>query len=122
MLIKFGLVGVLNTVVDLAVFMLLTAIGAAYLPAQIVSYGCGVLNSYIFNKKWTFRSGGAKDAGEISRFLLVNLGSLAVASVLLEWLYGIAELPLFVSKLIATLAGVLINYAGSRYWVFRAHP
>ncbi len=56
--IKFALVGLLNTAVDVAIFFLLTWVNTPYVAAQVVSYSCGAANSYLLNKFWTFRSSG----------------------------------------------------------------
>ncbi|QYR22797.1 GtrA family protein [Paenibacillus sp. sptzw28] len=119
-MLKFGLVGAVNTAVDLIVFTLLTAQGLPYLAAQIISYSCGVLNSYLLNRSWTFRHGSSRKGKEIIRFIIVNLTALAVSSALLTWLYRPdgSALTLPASKLIVTCASMVINYAGSRYWVF----
>jgi putative flippase GtrA len=54
--LKFCLVGGVNTGIDFALFALLTLAGLPYLAAQVISYSCGVLNSYFINGKWTFHS------------------------------------------------------------------
>jgi putative flippase GtrA len=118
MLLRFGFVGGLNTGVDLAIFALLTTQGISALPAQVIAYSCGVLNSYVWNKNWTFRSARKRDNRTIIRFLLINLIALTAATALLKGLYGGSGLSLLVCKLIATAASLIINYAGSRYWVF----
>ncbi|MBO7747624.1 GtrA family protein [Paenibacillus sp. MWE-103] len=118
-LLKFGAVGLLNTGADLLAFGALTAAGCPVLAAQALSYGCGMLNSYLLNRSWTFRSRAGR-MQELPRFALLNLAVLAVVSWLLELLHAQAGLPLLPSKLLATGAGMLINYAGSRYWVFGA--
>ena len=41
-MIKFGSVGIINTLVDLAIFTLLTALGVTAVPAQVVSYAAGL--------------------------------------------------------------------------------
>ncbi len=93
-LIKFGIVGVLNTLVDLVVtgllqrgFALLTAavILTYYIP-KVIGYGCGVLNSYLLNSSWTFREERKRDLREIVSFLAVNLITLGL-SLLLMWLF-----------------------------------
>ncbi|SEG73944.1 GtrA family protein [Paenibacillus sp. UNC499MF] len=118
-LMKFGLVGLLNTGVDFAAFLLLTAAGVPYLTGQIIAYLLGVLNSYMLNRSWTFRSRKGGSTREIAKFFLINLISLAVSAVLLQWAYSALGLPLITGKLAATFASSWINYAGSRYWVFR---
>jgi putative flippase GtrA len=117
-LLKFCFVGAVNTAVDLIVFMLLTAGGMLYMPAQYISYGAGICNSYLLNSSWTFRGAGKRNRREISRYIAVSLLSLTVASIILEVLHEHTRLTLFVCKLVATAGSVSVNYAGSRYWVF----
>lgn len=118
-LIQFGLVGLLNTGIDLGVFTLLIWVSTPVIPAQIVSYGCGVLNSYILNSRWTFGAVRAqKRKHELLRFILVNLAALTLSSLLLKALYASTGMNLTLCKLAATAASILVNYAGSRYLVF----
>ena len=47
---KFGLVGVLNTLIDIALFWLLYSVfGVPYLVANVLSFGAGMLNSFVMN-------------------------------------------------------------------------
>ncbi|MDI6710797.1 MAG: GtrA family protein [Bacillota bacterium] len=61
---RFCIVGVGNTAVDLASFLLLTLGGVPYLPAQALSYAAGMANSFFVNRRWTFRAAGQADASE----------------------------------------------------------
>ncbi|MCJ8014727.1 GtrA family protein [Paenibacillus sp. KQZ6P-2] len=117
-LFKFCAVGGMNTVVDFAVFALLIAGGTPVMPAQWLSYGCGVLNSYVWNRNWTFRHAKKRGYSEITRFLAINVAALIVTSLLLQLLAERFAWPITICKLIATSAGFLINFMGSRYWVF----
>lgn len=117
-LIKFSLVGVLNTGVDVAVFFLLTWSGVPYVTAQVVSYSCGAANSYLLNKMWTFRSSGLSPA-EIIRFAVVNLISLGISVVALKLLHDTAGLDLTIAKAGATVSALAANFLGNKLWVFR---
>ena len=61
-MVKFALVGVVNTAVDVGLFWVLQAVlGVPYLIANVISYSAGTLNSFVLNKVWTFaetRHGG----------------------------------------------------------------
>jgi putative flippase GtrA len=116
--IKFALVGLLNTGVDVAIFFLLTWIGIQYVAAQVVSYSCGAANSYLLNKVWTFRSCGLSYA-EIVRFTTVNLISLGISVVVLSLLHGTAGLELAAAKGGATVCALAANFLGNKLWVFR---
>ncbi len=57
--IRFGIVGVLNTGITLAViFVLMKVLGVHYALSNVIGYLLGSLNSFMLNKKWTFRSKG----------------------------------------------------------------
>ncbi|MBE7678903.1 GtrA family protein [Paenibacillus sp. P13VS] len=120
-LIKFGIVGVMNTAVDALVFTMLDALGTPALIAQVISYSCGVLNSYWWNGRWTFRDARRQGANnELMRFVITNLIVLALSSLILFLSDNILGLTLVISKAAATLLGMILNYIASRYWVFRA--
>jgi putative flippase GtrA len=116
--IKFALVGLLNTGVDVAIFFLLTRIGIYYVAAQTVSYSCGAANSYLLNKVWTFRSCGLSYS-EIVRFAAVNLISLGISVVVLSLLHDTAGLDLAAAKGGATLSALAVNFLGNKLWVFK---
>lgn len=116
--IVFGLVGILNTGVDVAAFTLLTWWRLPWLAAQVVAYGCGVLNSFLMNRKFTFQQQGALTKG-LLRFLLLNVVTLGITSGCMAFLHDQMGIPLWISKGAATLLGVVLNFAGSRWWVFR---
>ncbi|MFS0869354.1 GtrA family protein [Paenibacillus xylanilyticus] len=120
-LIKFGIVGVMNTAVDALVFTLLAALGTPVLIAQVISYSCGVVNSYWWNGSWTFRDARRQSKkNELLRFLITNLFVLAFSSLMLFLSNSILGWNLVISKAAATLSGMFLNYIASRYWVFRA--
>ncbi|MGY5483987.1 GtrA family protein [Paenibacillus sp. ALE2] len=119
-MIRFGIVGLVNTGVDYIIFMLLAWTGVPVVVAQIISYSCGTANSYILNSKWTFGKQREKNTNksQLLKFIVINLIVLGITSLLLQVLQTETELPLALGKLIATAAGMIINYIGSRYWVF----
>ncbi|MBU8787312.1 MULTISPECIES: GtrA family protein [Bacillus] len=117
-LLRFGTVGIGNTLIDCGVFFLLTALNVPYLIAQVCSYTAGILNSYIWNRTWTFRVKEKVCGQEIIRFLIINL---AASGIIFLLLYGLqkAGLSLVSSKVTATVGGMVINFIGNRLWVFQ---
>jgi len=117
--LRFCTVGLGNTAIDILCFFVLTISGVPYLAAQIAAYSAGMVNSYICNRHWTFRMRTSSDGKEMLRFLAVNLVSLGFSSLLLLVCYDVGRQALWISKLIATGGGLLLNYAGSHWWVFQ---
>ncbi|MFE5317095.1 GtrA family protein [Paenibacillus sp. NPDC056579] len=118
-MIRFSIIGSLNSGIDIAVFAALTSISIHYLLAQGIAFFCGVINSYACNRSWTFQQQGKADHREFVKFLVLNGVVLLFTSWVLSILYTQAGLPLLVSKLASAMAGALINFTGSRWWVFR---
>ncbi|WP_066325289.1 GtrA family protein [Anoxybacteroides amylolyticum] len=116
-LVRFVIVGIGNTLVDFGVFFLLTSIGVPYVWAQLCSYSAGAINSYVWNRIWTFRVQEKALVQQFFQFIILNLLSLGTTVVLLQ-LLQLTGLSLFMSKVTVTIAGMAINFIGSRFWVF----
>lgn len=116
--LRFCTVGLGNTAVDFTAFFLLTLGGVPYLLAQVLSYSAGVINSYILNRKWTFRVARKANIQEAASFIIVNGFSLLVSSSLFAVLHDVNHLNLWLCKLTVTAAGIIVNFMGSRLWVF----
>lgn len=118
-LLRFCIVGFANMTVDFAVFFVLTYYGMRYLPAQVLSYSAGVVNSFILNRTWTFRLTSRPQMAEIVKFCCLNGASLGVSTGILFIAQDMFQLNLWLGKLAATAGGVAVNFIGSRCWVFR---
>lgn len=56
-LIKYGIIGVGNTLITLVVFYVVnTVCGASYAVANVLGYVLGLINSFIWNRNWVFRT------------------------------------------------------------------
>ena len=119
-LVKYNMVGVVNTLVDFAVYQLLTFLGLHYGAAQCISYGCGILNSYFFNSRWTFQKDSGRNRGEFAAFVTVNLVSMGLSVLLLKFCYDTLNIQSnLISKAIVTPVVMLVNFSGSKLFVFK---
>lgn len=56
-IIKYGLVGVFNTLLTLAtIYICKSLIGISPMVSNVIGYIVGLINSFIWNKNWVFRS------------------------------------------------------------------
>lgn len=131
--IKFVLVGVLNTLVDLAVLNVLILVsgvssGFGYSVFKGISFTVAVINSYFLNKFWTFKvqkMGGAKK--EFAQFFTVSLIgfgiNVGVASLVVNVVgpqFGIApKIWANIGAICATLVGMTWNFLGYKFIVFK---
>jgi putative flippase GtrA len=119
--LRFVVVGATNTLVSWCAYAVVTSLGLHYLLASTVAFGLGVVNSYVLNRRWTFRS-RAQRTPELLRFTVVQMVGLGVDLVLL---YAIVE-GLGIAHLIAQAlvfpAASALTFGLSRRWAFRARP
>src|SRR5579884_386299 len=127
---RFCLVGCLNTFIDIAVFALL----AWRFPTSNVwfvllynSLGCiaASINSFYWNKYWTFRVKQTTTSKELMRFALIALGSMAIHDAIV---LGVSQtFPIFITggwlwtnglKVCAILGTMLLSFISMRLWVF----
>ena len=76
-LLKFGITGVMNTAVDFVVYTVLVSVCSMGLyVSQVISYCCGMLNSYAVNRKWTFDTKNGFFSLELVKFVALNLAMM----------------------------------------------
>jgi putative flippase GtrA len=142
--IKFQCVGVVNFLVDYGVFTLLNGLlGWPVAIANTISYSCGIVNSFLLNRYWTFRIhlkftaeyhiGKGKKfrirflSVDFIKFILINIlgwGVNTLTMVILVNGYSLSAKGLglfenFVPKLVATAFSFVVNFAGSKLLVFK---
>jgi putative flippase GtrA len=119
-LLRFGLVGCLNTAVDLATFILLLEVaGLHLLLANTAGVLAGATNSYLLNKLWTFRdpSRGRANLERYLRFLAFNGVGLVIANVTIALL--VVLMPPVPAKLGSIAVTMIWNYWTSHRYVYR---
>jgi putative flippase GtrA len=116
--LKYGVVGASNTVLTFAVYSGLVTAGLHYLIAIVVGYLVGSLNSYVFNRHWTFRARDIAHTQAGSRFAIVQAAAIG-ANVLLLYVFvhklGIAKIP---AQAILTLPVLAVTFFVNRWWSF----
>lgn len=123
--VKFGIVGATNTAWDFGVYYLLTrgvfGFTLHFLTANIIAFSISVVNSYILNRAWTFRSTDGRHHVLFVKFLTVNLVTLGLYEVLLYLLINRAHLFDLLAKLISIGVVMVWNFAANKMWTFRAN-
>ncbi len=118
--VKFSLVGILNTVIHYAVFLLFYKLLCVhYLLSSIIGYAAGLLNSFALNKQWTFKTKGKAVGWEFTKFLLVNAAAFGVNIVSLNIFVEIVNIRPEISQIFALGFLVTVNFLGNKLWTFK---
>jgi putative flippase GtrA len=96
--------------------------------ARGISFAVAVTVTWLINRRLTFRSTRASEGGrgrEYGRYLTVQVAgalvNLGVFSGLVAGVPSLRTLPI-VPLAVGAVFGLVVNYAGSRYWVFSERP
>ena len=76
-------------------------------------------NSYVMNKRWTFRSSGSDVRREFIKFFIVNLISLSINLGSMAVLVEVFSIQPPVAQLVTIGVTLAINFSGNRFWTFK---
>lgn len=117
-LVRFLIVGGINTLVGYGFFVALLYIGVSYLPSYWLSMIIGVIVSYVLNKFYTFNKRSFSFL-ELARFLSVYAVSFAIGTVLLFLFVDIVGIGTYMAGGINLFFTTLISWFGHKYFSFR---
>lgn len=133
-LVKFGVVGLLGLVIDVALFNLLRlgVFGEGHwaqsaIGAKTISTSVAIVFNWLGNRYWTFRKHRRRNyLREFAEYVIVSVGGMLIALVCLwishYWLGFTSLLADNVSSNVIGLAlGTAFRFLLYRYWVFGQH-
>jgi putative flippase GtrA len=121
--VKFGIVGVSNTLITFAVYtLLLKGFGVWYLAASAIGFAVGAVNGFLWNRRWTFR-GHVGDALTPVRWGVVQGCGLGLNEGLLFMLVHGAGLDKLIAQALSIVVVTVLTFFANRAWTFRTrHP
>lgn len=118
--IKFGLVGVSNTLISLGIYYLMVWLGAHYLVANIVGFIVSVMNSFFWNSKFVFTE--KKENSKLRSFIKMtcSYGSTFILSNGLMILFiDVIGLSKYIAPILCLFVTIPINFILNKLWAFK---
>lgn len=121
--IKFGVVGVSNTLISYVTYVICLAAGMYYLVGSILGFIISVLNSFYWNSRYVFVQ-KEKDFSSIVRAfvkmaLSYSFTGLILNNILLVVLVEWIHIPEIVAPLVVLLVTIPLNFILNKLWAFR---
>ncbi len=120
-LIRYAAVGIGSNGVLYIAYLILTRIGIGPKLAMSLLYALGVIQTFVFNKRWSFRHGGAHGPAFVrycTAYGLVYLANLGLLMLLVDragwphqWVMG---------GLVVVMA--IVFFMVQKFWIFRGAP
>ncbi len=120
--VKFGIVGVSNTLITFAVYtLLLKGFGVWYIAASAIGFVVGAANGFWWNRRWTFRE-HVGDALTPVRWFVVQGCGLALNLALIYVFVEHVGLDKLLGQACAIAFVTVSTFFVNRAWTFRVHP
>jgi putative flippase GtrA len=117
-LVRYGVVGISNTLVFLAAYALCVHFGVWYIAASAIGYTLGAINGYVLNRRWTFRATQLSHTASASRYAIVTIAAaLGNVGLLYVFVDGIG-VDRIVAQVIVILIVQLLTFVVNRAWSF----
>ena len=121
-MIKFGLTGVINTVIGLGIIFALKAwFGFSDTAANLTGYCVGFAVSCVLNARWTFQYREAL-APIVPGYALVVLIAYLANLACVHFCIDVLKINSYVAQAAGVAPYALLTYFLSRRFVFRAKP
>jgi|TARA_B100000315_G_C14592899_1_gene596932 putative flippase GtrA len=118
-LIRYGITGITTNIINYLSFIILLRIyNVHYIYSSILGYLIPFIFGYILHRNFTFRSSNSNIGGQMLAYFIVIVSSLISFSFTIYIFVEYAHVPPEYGQIFAIIIGAIINFTGSKFWVF----
>lgn len=120
--IKFGIVGLSNTLISYVVYLVGVWLGIHYLLASVLGFVISVLNSFYWNNKYVFQQGDEERnlwLTLVKTFMAYAATGLVLANILLYIWVDVLGISEYLGPVINLVITVPLNFVINKLWAFR---
>lgn len=120
-LIKFGIVGLLNTVISYVTYFILVSCGMNFLLANFMGFTVSVINSYYWNNKYVFVTGEKRVWWKtlIKTYVSYAGTGLVLSSILLVLWIEVFNISKTIAPLINLIITIPLNFIINKFWAYK---
>lgn len=118
--LKFGIVGISNTVISLATYYLLVFLGVHYLLANAAGFALSVINSYFWNSRYVFKDKTENSkVRAFSKVFLSYLVSFCLSSLLIYLFVQVLSISEYLAPILRLIVTIPLNFFMNKLWAFK---
>ena len=119
--IKYGVVGLSNTLITMIViWVMMKLFGCREGLSNLTGYVAGILNSFIWNKQWTFKGSSTGWTKGAVRFTIAFIICYALQYGLVLILNSRLTIDHYYNHLIGMAFYTVINFLVNKFYTFKA--
>ena len=115
---RYLIVGLASNFIIYFAYIIITYVGIGPKLAMTLLYGVGVVQTFVLNKKWSFRFEGAVTPALV-RYVTVYAVGYVINFFALMLLVDRAKLPHQLVQGVMIFVVAMMLFVAQRYWVFR---
>ena len=116
--LRFAIVGCVSNAVLFLMYLALTTLGMGHKVAMSALYLVGIMQTFVFNKRWSFKYKGAVPTALFRYWIVYASGYLLNLSVLMILVDHLGFPHQMVQGIMILVLAVLI-FLAHKFWVFR---
>ncbi len=116
--IKYGIIGGVNTVIAYGLFFILITYNFHYQLALTIVTIFVIINGYFWHRRWTFRSKSSRFIQEFFRFNSTYFVTYIVNSLLLYLFVEKFNIDPRLGQIYSMFFSIILNFLGHKYWSF----
>lgn len=116
---KFGIVGLSNTIITLGIYYLFIYLELNYMIANIIGYFLGSINGYIWSKGWVFKEAKATVKSSAFKYYMVYGSSLLISISAMYLFVKVLGISDKIAPLLTLCITVPYNFIFQKIWAFR---
>ena len=117
---KFGLVGVSNNVIYLAIYYTFLFIDPTlYIVGNTVGFIVSVLNSYYWNNKYVFQKSDQGHLKTLSKTFMAYGSTFVLGTILLFVMVDMLGVSKYLAPIINLIITIPLNFLINRFWAFK---
>ena len=117
-ILKFGIVGVIATIIDFIVLYLLTEfLHVHYLISSIISFTVSVIFNYILSIKWVFEVNHKQTKKDFIIFVVLSIIGLGINSLIMYLMVDKLNIHYMFTKVFATAVVMVYNFITRKIFI-----
>lgn len=122
--VKFGLVGLSNTVISYATYYILLPFNCNKYVASVIGFVLSVVNAFYWNNSYVFKKEEKEERSTFAAFVKLFMSyagtGLLLHNVLLWFFTSICHISDYVAPVINLFITIPLNFILNKFWAFRA--
>jgi len=117
--IKFGIVGLSNTFISLAIYYILIHFKVYYIVENSIAFAVSVLNAYYWNNKFVFKKSSEGNSKPMIKTFMSYGTTFILSTILLGIMVGHLNISEVIAPIIILIITIPLNFLMNKFWAFR---